>query len=306
MKSPLRMPGGLARRTEPGAEQTLLRARPLLTAISAGLLVMAWVVFTTWGGAPVDANSYWNADPAAPYLNDGPGLQYIYAPVFIQAISPLLTLSFDAFVAVIRAAELLALLFLAGPAAPIALLLSPVASEVNAANVNLIFAVFIVLGFRWPALWAPILITKPSAGIALLWFVARGEWRRALIPVAIAGGLSLLSFLYRPDLWFDWVAYLRASPDNPGWPFAIAIWPRLPVALVLVLIGARTGRPWMAVLAAIIAWPRLYFQSIALLLALLPALGMGRLPPVSFRTAWRSLPRPIGLRRPAARNVSGG
>ena len=261
---------------------------------------MAWVVFTTWGGSPVDANSYWNADPAAPYRNDGPGLQYIYAPVFIQVISPLLGLTFAAFVAVLRAAELLSLLFLAGPAAPIALLLPPVAAEINAANVNLVFCVLMVLGFRWPALWAPILITKPSAGIALVWFVARGQWRRALIPIAIAGGLSLLSFLYRPGLWFDWLAYLGASPDTPGWPFPIAVWPRLPVAMALVLVGAKTGRPWLAILAAFVAWPRLYFQSIALLLALLPALAMGRQHPVNLVAVVRSLVRRPPTGSPAA------
>jgi hypothetical protein len=281
------------------SERVLLRPRPLLTAVSAGLLVMAWVVFTTWGGAPVDANSYWHADPSAPYLNDGPGLQYIYAPVFIQLISPFLSLSFEAFVALIRALELLSLLVLAGPVAILALFLSPVASEINAANINLVFAVCIVLGFRWPILWVPILITKPSAGIGLLWFVLRGEWKRAMIPVLVAGGLSLLSFLYRPELWFDWLAYLRASPDTPGWPFPIPVWPRLPISLLLVVIGARTGRPWMAVLATILAWPRLYFQSIALLLALLPALGMKRLKPVFIERVRRADDRPAQALPPA-------
>ena len=260
---------------------------------------MAWVVFTTWGGAPVDANSYWHADPSAPYLNDGPGLQYIYTPTFIQLISPFLNLSFEAFVALIRALELISLLFLAGPVSIIALILWPVASEVNAANINLCFAALIVLGFRWPILWTPILITKPSAGIGLLWFVLRGEWKRALVPVAVAGGLCLLSFVYRPGLWFDWLAYLRASPDTPGWPFPIPVWPRLPISLALVIVGARTGRPWMAVLAAILAWPRLYFQSIALLLALLPALGMKRLEPVLIERIWRAGDRQPAVEPPA-------
>jgi hypothetical protein len=84
---------------------------------------------------------------------------------------------------------------------------------------------------------------------------------------------SVISFALQPHIWLDWLAYLPGYGDTTGWPFPISIWPRLPLAIVLVLWGARSDRQWMAVLGAILVWPRLYFLSIALLVALLPPLS---------------------------------
>jgi hypothetical protein len=153
-----------------------------------------------------------------------------------------------------------------------------VASEVNAANINLPIAAIMVLGFRWPALWAFPLLTKPSMGVGLLWFVLRGEWRKAAIPIAIAGALSLGSFLFDQRVWFDWLDWLKANPAVGEWPYPFPLWARLPFSLALVVWGARTNRPWTVALASALALPRLYYQSPAILIALVPLIPwLGRL-----------------------------
>jgi hypothetical protein len=203
--------------------------------------------------------------------------QFVYSPVIAQLIGPLLHLPFAAFVAVIRAAEILSLVLIAGPLAAPAILLDPVAAELNAANINLVLALALVLGFRWPALWALPLWTKPSMGIALLWFGVRREWRALATSLGTAGALALGSFLLAPSLWFDWINLLRDGTVQVGlWPFPYPIWVRLPIAAMLVIWGARTNRRWTVVAAAVIALPRLYFQSPAMLLGVLPLLtGIG-------------------------------
>src|SRR5207247_1772601 len=146
------------------------------------------------GGNPVDALCYWLTDPSNPYNRTQ--YQFVYAPVTAQIISPLLTLPFAVFAALLRVVEVVSLLILAGPLAGILIFTTPVASEINAANINILIGVVMVLGFRWPALWVIPLLTKPSMGIGLLWFVLRGEWRKAAIPIGIAGALAAVSFVY--------------------------------------------------------------------------------------------------------------
>ena len=243
----------------------------VLTALGVSAALVVWVAYLQSGGNPTDARDYYSTNLAAPYL---PGRSaFVYSPVAIQAIAPLLGLPFGAFVAIFRAAELASLVLLAGPATAVALFLPPVAAEINAANINLLLAVAVVGGFRWPALWSVLLVTKPSAGIILLWPMVRRQWRRLAIAIAPAAIASLISFTLQPHLWLEWVALLAGFGDTPGWPFPISIWPRLPVAIALVLWGARSDRRWMAVLGTILAWPRVYFLSIALLIALLPPLA---------------------------------
>ena len=68
--------------------------------------------------------------------------------------------------------------FLTGPRLLAAGLLFPfTAMEVAGGNVSLLLAVAIVVGFRWPAAWALVLLTKITPGIGLLWFAVRREWR---------------------------------------------------------------------------------------------------------------------------------
>jgi len=248
----------------------------LLLAISTGLCVQVLVLLTLSGGDPVDALSYWMTNPATPY--NRVEFAYGYPPIAAQLAAPLFQMPFPAFAFLLRLLEVASLVFLTGPLAGALIFTTPVASEINAANINLPIAVIMVLGFRWPALWAFPLLTKPSMGVGLLWFVLRREWRKAAIPIAIAGALSLGSFVLAPRVWFEWLDWLRANPQVGAWPYPFPLWARLPFSLALIVWGARTNRPWTVPLASALALPRLYYQSPAILIALVPLVPwLGRL-----------------------------
>jgi hypothetical protein len=251
--------------------------RNVLLAVSAGVCVQVLVLLTQSGGNPVDALCYWLTDPANPYNRSE--YQFVYPPVVAQLMAPLFDLPFWLFAALLRVIEVLSLVLLTGPLAGALIFTTPVASEINAANINLLIAVVMVLGFRWPALWAIPLLTKPSMGVGLVWFLVRGEWRKAAIPIGIAGALAAVSFLFDQRVWFEWVAFLQTgTPDVGEWPYPYPIWARLPISLAIVIWGARTNRPWAMALASALALPRLYFQSPAILIALVPLVPrLGRL-----------------------------
>lgn len=251
----------------------------VLFAISAALCVVVLALLTMSRGDPVDALSYWLTDPANPYPMHREEYQFGYSPAIAQIWAPLFRLPFDVFAFLFRVVEVVGLLILTGPLAGAFIFTTPVASEVNAANINMLLGLVMVLGFRWPALWAIPLLTKPSMGIGLLWFVLRGEWRKAAIPIAVAGAISLVSFAFNPSLWFQWVEWVQHGTAQVGeWPYPYPIQVRLPIALLIVVWGARTNRPWAVVLASALALPRLYYQSPAILVAMIPLIPwLGRL-----------------------------
>lgn len=281
----------------------------LLLALSTGIAIQVLVLLTLSGGDPVDALCYWLTNPAQPYARAQ--FQFAYSPVVAQLMAPLFQWPFPMFAALLRVIEVVSLIFLTGPLAGALIFTTPVASEINAANINLLIAVIMVLGFRWPALWAVPLLTKPSMGVGLVWFLVRGEWRKLAIPIAIAGALALGSFALNQRVWFEYFTFLTSgTAQDGGWPYPYPIWARLPISLALVIWGGRTNRPWTVALASAFALPRLYYQSPAMLIALVPLVPwLGRLvvpwvrrigqldsiappEPVSFRTGARSMDRP--------------
>jgi len=246
-----------------------MRLSTIVFAVSTGVALQVLVLLTLSGGDPVDALCYWLTDPANPYNRTE--YQFVYPPVVAQLMAPLFDIPFALFALLLRVVEVASLVLLTGPLAGALIFTTPVASEVNAANINLLIAVVMVLGFRWPALWAIPLLTKPSMAVGLLWFILRGEWRKAAIPIAIAGLLAAGSFMFDQRVWFQWVDFLAHSTPPVGeWPYPYPVWARLPISLALVIWGTRTNRPWTVALASALALPRLYYQSPAILIALVP------------------------------------
>ncbi len=239
-------------------------------AIVAGIVVAVvfWLAFTFRGvGDPVDAHAYYVANPDHLY---GEGLAhdaFLYSPAFAMAMLPFQALPLAAFVAIWRAAELAAVVVLAGPFAVLALLAIPVASEVNAGNVQLLIALAIVAGFRWPAAWSFVLLTKPTCAVALLWYVVRREWAPLRVMFLTTAILGAVSFAWNPQSWFDY-AHLLFGHAAPSTEYP-SFWVRLPLALVVAFWGARTGRRWTVPVTALIALPVMYHLSFALLVGCL-------------------------------------
>ena len=242
-----------------------------LYGLAGGMAVAVWATLSRFAGTPVDARCFYDVDPAAPYWKRD--YAFFYSPAAAQAMIPLQAFTFEAFTAVLRAAELAALIALTGPLLPLVVFWSPVASEINAANINLLIVAVAVWGFRWPALWSFVLLTKVTPGVGILWFAIRREWHELAVALAATLVIVALSLACAPVLWFEWPAYLATVDPSEGAP----LWGRVLAAAAIVVWGARTGRPWTLVVAVTIALPRLYLQTPAMLVGLLyyvrPKLG---------------------------------
>ena len=107
-----------------------------------------------------------------------------------------------------------------------------------------------------------------TPGLGLLWHLFRREWRAVGVAVGLAAGIVVLSVASGPQLWRDWLALLAAETPTQGYaesiPLPIAV--RLPLAVILLLWGARTGRPAVVPLACLLALPVIWFNGLAWLL----------------------------------------
>jgi hypothetical protein len=184
-------------------------------------------------------------------------------------------LPWQAFVAVWTAILIGAARFLTGPRLLVAGLLFPFsAMEIAGGNVSLILAVAIAVGFRWPAAWAIVLLTKITPGIGLVWFVVRREWRSLAIALGATAGVAAVSFLVVPDEWRTWIdVVIRNAGKGGTWASVpVPLWIRLPIAAAIVIWGARTDRRWTVPVASMLALPALWYGGISMLLAVIPLL----------------------------------
>ena len=248
------------------------RRRQIDVALRLAFVVVL-VLFTIFRPTTAgDAHAYWAVDPADPYTRPiATQDAFTYPPPAAVFFSILGLLPFEVFQAIWTLLIGVALLWLTGPWALGFLVVPVVASDLYLGNIHVILGAATVASFRWPAAWAIPLLTKPTCGVGLLWFVARGEWRRLAIALATTSALALATTLVAPDLWSKWVSYLLetgVAPDvgNAYWvPLPLLI--RLPAAALLVIWGARTDRPWTLPAATMLALPVLWLVGLAMLTA---------------------------------------
>lgn len=219
-----------------------------------------------------EAFCYWVASIHAPYtLSDWTQpIAYVYSPAFRQAIAPLTELPWLGFFSAWTALLLLAIRYLTGPRLfAVGVLLSTF--ELVGGNISLFLAVAMVIGFRWPAAWAFVLLTKVTPGIGLLWFVVRREWRSLGIALGATAVVVAVSAVIMPGAWLQWIDLLVGLAGRDGtWaaipiPFEV----RLPIAVAVVVWGARTDRRWAVPVAGMIALPALWYGSLTMLLAVI-------------------------------------
>jgi hypothetical protein len=253
-------------------ERLAFVVRQVLVGLGVVLAAMYWWQLTVDGGLPVDLRLYWGADPnnlyPHPELLNMNG--YDYSPAFELVVGWGRLLPLAVFAAVWRAILLAALVWLAGPFTVFVLFLYPVASEINAGNIQFLMAAAIVLGFRWPATWSFVLLTKITPGVGILWFAFRREWRKLAIAVGATAVIALVTFVAWPDRWFSYIHFLTSGVPAPVWPYYSSIWERLPIAIALVALGAWRGWRWTVPAAATIALPLFYLMSPAMFVGVLP------------------------------------
>ena len=208
---------------------------------------------------------------------------YLYSPAFAQLLAPLVWMPLALFTAIWTALNSATLWFLLRRWALPSLLFLPIALEIVSGNVHLLYAAVIVVGFRWPAAWALMFLTKVTPGVGVLWFLVRREWRSLAIALGATAAIAAVSFALDPNQWMRWLDVLRGdlggagggSFETVGWYLPIALAPRLVVAAVLIAYAARSNRPWLVPVGVVLAMPVIWLNSLAVLAAV-PALAFDR------------------------------
>jgi Glycosyltransferase family 87 len=241
----------------------------------AGLLFAVYlfvVVAPRAGTVGFDALSYWAYSIEDPYrIPHGTLGSFVYSPVAARLFEPASTLPWLTFLWLWLALLLGTALWLGGRRWLWVLAFPPVAVELYHGNVHLLMAAAIALGFRYPAAWAFVLLTKVTPGIGLIWFAARREWRNLALALGMTGLLVAASVLIDSQLWPAWIdkellLSLRHTPDQPQLPVPLLV--RLPLAAAVALWGARTNRRWTVPVAATLALPVLWFSGLSILAAI--------------------------------------
>ena len=239
----------------------------------AGYLFL--VVAPRAGTFGFDAYAYWSVNMADPYtVPAGTFGAFTYSPVIARLFSVFGQLSWPTFLWLWTAVLVATVIWLGWRQALVVLAFPPVALELYHGNVHLLMAAAIALGFRYPAAWSFLLLTKVTPGIGLVWFAVRREWRPLAIALGFTGVLVAVSLAVDRQLWVDWLdeSLFRTASGSPLNQFSIAI-PlaiRLPAAALVVAWGGRTGRPWTVPVAATLALPILWPSGLAVLAALWP------------------------------------
>jgi hypothetical protein len=253
--------------------------------VLAGLLFLAnlfLVAGPNRGVLGFDTYAYWSLDLAHPYRHAlGDYGFYAYSPAFALIVAPLTLLPWPAMLLTWWSLMVASLLWIGRRWVLVLLAFPPVAYELFHGNIHLMLAAAILLGFRYPAAWAFVLLTKVTPGIALLWFVARREWRHLIVALTATTMIVAGTFVLLPSQWADWIALLLnnagGTPPFPAIP--IPLWIRLPIAVALVWWGAKRDAYWTVPAAATLAMPVLWVASLSVLIACWPLASRERRQP---------------------------
>ncbi len=220
-------------------------------------------------GFGYDTRSYWGFPRM--HLYPGPGTDdgygfYRYSPAFVPFLVLVSALPWPVFAAGWIALLVAIYIWMAGDDRWPLLVFVPVLFEFYLGNIHLLLALAVVLGFRWPATWAFVLLTKITPGVGLWWFVVRREWRSLAIALGATAAIVTAGLMVSPGVWRDWYVSLTVTGPAIGSnqiPLPLPI--RLLAALLLVTWGARTDRRWTVVVATTLALPTLWFHGLAML-----------------------------------------
>jgi hypothetical protein len=275
----------LGERIGPAHRRAARHALTVVGALALPYIIVINQVRSTWG---FDAYAYWAIDLVDLYgrsfQNTSGYGAFRYTPAIGQLFSVFGVLPWEVFFAGWFTAMVIALIWMTGRNALLLVAFPPVALELYHANVHLFMAAAIGLGFRWPATWAFVILTKVTPGIGLLWFAVRREWRSLAIALGVTAAIAGLSFAVAPDLWRE---YYLTMIDNlffdrgRPYPIPVPLPVRLVIAAAVVIYGARTDRRWLVPVAATIALPIIWWHGLSMLVAALALWRADRRDPVT-------------------------
>lgn len=252
---------------------------PVFWGLSAVGFATAIVLFavvgpTLPGAQAYDVTAYWHVDLADPYARSFGQISELgafrYTPPMAFLLAPLSLLPLWWVAALFTLGLFAVLVRMTGRYALAAMAFLAVPVSIFEGNVDILIAAAVVAGFRYPAAWAFVLLTKVTPGVGLLWFVVRREWRSLAIALG-ATALFVLPSLLRPDLWASWLAMLRDNAALPDYS-VVPLWARLAAAAAMIVIAARTDRPWLVGIAVAVAQPTTVLRMLAVAVA---SVGIG-------------------------------
>ena len=232
----------------------------LMAMVFAGMFALVGI--RRWN--TLDAHAYWAAWQHSFYsLPSGAPNAYLYSPAFAQLLWPFTHLPWSMFLA----------LWMLGLSAVTAWLIAPLrywaipaflacVPAIITGNVYPLFALVVVTGIRYPAAWALPLLTKVTPGVGLVWFAVRREWRNLVIALGATAGIIALSAMFMPEAWTQWVSFMgrqrhathASSYSTSGLP-APSLVVRLPLAVAVVAVAAKTNRRWLLPVGMLLADP---------------------------------------------------
>jgi hypothetical protein len=227
-----------------------------------------------------DVYAYWSVDLGNLYAQTAAALSglgaFHYSPAVAQVFAVFHVLPWWIFLWGWTALLVATLLWLGGRWTLLLLAFPPLVLELYAGNINLLIAATIALGFRYPAAWAFVLLTKVTPGVGVLWFAFRREWRNLAFALGATAAIVLVSLVIAPALWGQWTTALFDLGGLTSGSIPIPVAVRLPIAAAVVWWGARTDRRWAVPVAATIATPVLWIGWSAWLVVLFGALPLLR------------------------------
>lgn len=232
--------------------------------IAAGL--GGWDVTPLSGVVASDAHSYQHAAlTPEPYV--WTGTPYRYSPAFLWVVWPFAWLPWPVFGALFFAFHLAAFVWLR---APWMLAIPGLNEDVIRGNVNVFLAVIVVLALtRSAAWWMPVLLTKVTPGVGVLWHAGRREWRALALAAGVTAIVVAIGAATDPNLWLDWARSLQAGPETYETGHVLGpLWLRLGLAAGLTLYAGWSDRAWLVPVAMVVAVPGLWPGSFALLAAI--------------------------------------
>jgi hypothetical protein len=251
----------------------------------AGLLFAGYLFFVVAPSTQTvgfDAFAYWHLDIEHPYTQAAGALgAFTYTPVAARLFAPAALLPWTTFLFLWLAVLVATMVWLGWRRSLMVLALPFVSVELYHGNIHLLMAAAIALGFRYPAAWAFITLTKVTPGVGLLWFAVRRDWRQLAVALGATAAIAAVSFAIDSRLWFEWLngAIVRVAVEGVGQPtLPLPLALRVPAAAVLVTWGALTNRKWTVPAAAALALPVPWFSGLAILAAI-PALNRPELQP---------------------------
>jgi len=260
--------------------------------VLTGLGLLMGIGFAVTKVRPIDSNIFWTAAQSASHYGvtwGQGGAYFVYPPpiaqvlavlpwqVFIVAWTTLLGLGWWA---ATRSWSLIVLV-VSIAASVIVGFDSPLANPIvltGIGNPQILIAAAIVVGIRYPAAWAFVVLTKIAPGIGLLWFVVRREWRALATAAGVTLVIAAASFVLDPGAWRDFVRFAAANARtlSPQPVVAVPLLLRILTAAALVMWGARTARPWVLPIAG--GWASLALYEWSYVTVWIGALGLLRRP----------------------------